>query len=225
MNDIERLQILQKHIGISYNQLAKELGLPGPQVFYDIKGGRCGISKKLAGLIQDKYLINSSWLLTGEGEMLTNQPNELHHQVQNAVPADKPEVAILTADIARTPELDVMEMKEEGLLKTQKPISVFPKYDLCYRTPTDHMTPYIMQGDQLALQLVPDDTPLQYGEVFAIDHKGLGLIIRQVYEKDEETLQLIPFNERYKEMFIKKADVYNYFRIVGVLRLFVSYVN
>lgn len=71
MNDNQRIDELKKHLKLSSNALAKALNLKSPQIFYDIKAGKCGISKDLATKIQDKYFnVNMSWLLTGEGEML-----------------------------------------------------------------------------------------------------------------------------------------------------------
>lgn len=49
------------------------IGLKSPQIFYEIKAGKCAISRELAHRIQCKFeKINTGWLLTGEGEMLRN---------------------------------------------------------------------------------------------------------------------------------------------------------
>lgn len=71
MTASERVFNLLKYTGLSARALAKKLELKGPQIFYDIKAGKCGISKDLADKIQEKFQnINKTWLLTGEGEML-----------------------------------------------------------------------------------------------------------------------------------------------------------
>lgn len=71
MTASERVFNLLKYTGLSARALANKLGLKGPQIFYDIKAGKCGISKDLADKIQEKFQnINKTWLLTGEGEML-----------------------------------------------------------------------------------------------------------------------------------------------------------
>lgn len=61
MNDFQRIENVLSHLKKSARALSIELGLKNPQVFYDIKAGKCGISKDL---------INAAWLLTGDGEML-----------------------------------------------------------------------------------------------------------------------------------------------------------
>lgn len=76
MDEKSRIQLLLKHLNLSANALSKELNLKNPQIFYDIKAGKCGISKDLSRRITDKYFnISQSWLLTGEGEMLCGDNN------------------------------------------------------------------------------------------------------------------------------------------------------
>ena len=71
MTDSERIKELLKYLNVSANKLSKELKLATPQVFYDIKAGRCGISKELARKINEKYInVNPVWLLTGAGRMI-----------------------------------------------------------------------------------------------------------------------------------------------------------
>lgn len=71
MTDIEIIAKVAEYTRLSFNKLAKEIGLTSPQTFYDIKAGKHGISKELAEKIHARYLnINEAWLLTGNGEML-----------------------------------------------------------------------------------------------------------------------------------------------------------
>ena len=71
MTDFERIKMVLEYLGISANRLSKEIKLSSPQIFYDIKAGRCGISKDLAKKIQEKFInIDAAWLLTGVGTMI-----------------------------------------------------------------------------------------------------------------------------------------------------------
>lgn len=71
MTDFEIITKVAKYTELSFNKLAKEIGLTSPQTFYDIKAGKHGISKELAEKIHARYLnISEAWLLTGNGEML-----------------------------------------------------------------------------------------------------------------------------------------------------------
>lgn len=71
MTEYQRIEKLLKHLDMSARALALALGLKNPQIFYDIKAQKCGISKELATKIQEHFLnISAAWLLTGEGEMI-----------------------------------------------------------------------------------------------------------------------------------------------------------
>lgn len=48
MTDNQRIEEIKKYANLSANALSKEIGLKNPQIFYDIKAGKCGISKDLA---------------------------------------------------------------------------------------------------------------------------------------------------------------------------------
>ena len=74
MTEYQRIEKLLKHLDMSARALAFALGLKTPQIFYDIKAKKCGISKELAAKIQENFLdISAAWLLTGEGEMLKSE--------------------------------------------------------------------------------------------------------------------------------------------------------
>lgn len=74
MAEYQRIEQLLKHLDMSARALALALGLKNPQIFYDIKARKCGISKELAAKIQEHFLdISAAWLLTGEGEMLKSE--------------------------------------------------------------------------------------------------------------------------------------------------------
>lgn len=70
--EYQRLEIVKKDLGLSFAKISIKLGLKTPQVFYDIKSEKCGISKDLAKKFQEIFFINAAWLLTGEGEMYVN---------------------------------------------------------------------------------------------------------------------------------------------------------
>lgn len=73
MTDYQRIEKLLKFLGMNARALSLALGLKSPQIFYDIKANKCGISKELAVKIQERFLnISAAWLLTGEGEMLNS---------------------------------------------------------------------------------------------------------------------------------------------------------
>lgn len=115
MTDIQILEELKKIAGLSFNSLAKELGLKSPQIFYDIKAGKCGISKDLANKIHEKFLnVNYSWLLTGEGEPTISEQNVnySYDSMTLAIQALNEQLKVKDAQIAKLHHL--LEMKLKG---------------------------------------------------------------------------------------------------------------
>ena len=70
-----RFEDIAKHYGLTIRGLSAKLQMKSPQGFYDMKSGKVqGISRKILDAIQFNLPeINVSWLLTGEGEMLSKK--------------------------------------------------------------------------------------------------------------------------------------------------------
>lgn len=70
--------MLLDHVGMSANRFAVHIGLKSPQVLYDIRRGRNGISKDLAEKISAKCVnVDIGWLVTGDGDMLKEDPTSV----------------------------------------------------------------------------------------------------------------------------------------------------
>lgn len=70
-----RFEEVAKHYGLSIKGLGEKLNFKSPQKFYDIKSGKTrGISRNLLDAVKENLPeINSTWLLTGEGDMLSKK--------------------------------------------------------------------------------------------------------------------------------------------------------
>ena len=67
----ERVEQLKKYLGLSYAEIAQELGKKSGQSFYDIMSGRHGISQDLATSIVERWPeISREWLLFGDGDIV-----------------------------------------------------------------------------------------------------------------------------------------------------------
>ena len=68
-----RFESIARHYGLTIRGLSAKLQMKSPQIFYDMKSGKVqGISRKILDSIQANLPeVNTSWLLTGEGEMLS----------------------------------------------------------------------------------------------------------------------------------------------------------
>lgn len=67
----KRVEQLRKYLGLSYTDIAMELGKKTGQSFYDIVSGRHGISLDLAVAISERWPeIRKEWLMFGDGSMV-----------------------------------------------------------------------------------------------------------------------------------------------------------
>lgn len=73
----QRIEAIINHYRfISIHAFARELGLNSAENLYQIKKGNNGISMELAKRLTEKYpQLNRTWILTGEGTMLPDQPD------------------------------------------------------------------------------------------------------------------------------------------------------
>ena len=78
MTDYQRIEFLLNTLNFrSVRAFAVALDV-NPQIFYDIKAGKCGISRELARVILEKYSsINPEWLLYNEGNPLKNNTSSI----------------------------------------------------------------------------------------------------------------------------------------------------
>ena len=85
MTDSEKIKQLIAHYGDSTMAFERRIGINTTQILYDIIKGKTGISKDLTKKITEKLTdINTTWLLTGEGEMLLNsKPNHEQEEINN----------------------------------------------------------------------------------------------------------------------------------------------
>lgn len=165
MSDSERIKNLIKYLGISANKLSKELNLATPQIFYDIKAGRCGISKELARKINEKFSnIDPVWLLTGIGSMVISSTEGGNEMKEGEASSRVPLVDI--AGIGKISAMDRLSHRAEEI-KLSFPDS--RQGDLAVRQYGDSMSPIIPAGSILLIRKVEQwQEYLGFGNDFVI---------------------------------------------------------
>lgn len=220
MADYQRIEQLLKHLNMSARALAIALGLKNPQIFYDIKAEKCGISKELATKIQEHFLnISAAWLLTGEGSMLKDEsPSTL-----SASPT--PKISYTTG----VPYYDVdfiggFDMVMNCQTITPEYLIDFKMYNeaTCWCNVTGHsMEPEINHGDIIALKKIDDFSFIPLGEVYAIvTTNGMRTIKRISRGSDNNHYTLVPTNNspEYAPQEIAKSMISHVFQVLGCMK-------
>lgn len=216
---------LLKELKMNPKQLSDSLGKERPQWAYDIlnENKNVGISKNAAKLICSKYpQINESWLLTGEGSMLTS-----YHQ-------DQENIIEITADDIRedifigTPVYDIdgtcgtderdMQFANDSIIGSVN-LPGISKSAKIITANGDSMEPVVHDGSRVVLREIFGWDDIFYGQIYLILMEEYRMIkyIRR-YEKDEENYIILRSeNPKYDDMKIHKDKIKKLFIVENIL--------
>lgn len=209
-----RLEEVKDFLKRSYNAISKELGLKTPQVFYDIKAGKSSISYELARGLQDKFLISSSWLLTGEGEMLLEEKEDK----PKLIPSNPQEgIPLIPASAMAGALLGFQEIDHSEL--TFYTIPSFRGAEYLISISGDSMIPNYRSGDLVACRNVPlNNIFFQWGKTYVLDTEQGALIKRVEHAEEEDSVLLVSENPKYKPFSIPISEIYHVAMIIGLIR-------
>ena len=211
-DQFSRLEQAREHIGKSYNAISKELNLKTPQVFYDIKAGKSSVSYELARVIQDKFLISSAWLLTGEGEMLRGNEAE-GVVVAGRKSEDEVSLVPLLPIAAQGGSLNdfVVSVKENDCEWVVSPIR---GADFAMPVAGDSMAPEYPAGSQIFIKKINERAFIDWGKVYVLDTCN-GSVIKRVFPSDNaEKVKCVSINPEYPPFEVSYEDIYGMYRVL-----------
>lgn len=151
--------------------------------------------------------LNTTWLLTGEGEMLKRCSTPVHKNTRPRIPYDAA-AGTLT---------DTVEGITEYQCEEVPVISVFPKYDFTIRVVGRSMEPEYFAGDEVACLKVNEKRFLQWGRVHVLDTTQ-GVVIKRIYDNGDSVI-CRSYNPEFPDFIVPKEDIRSYNLVVGSLRL------
>lgn len=154
--------------------------------------------------------LNTSWLLTGEGEMLNSSCDVVSQKSSNTRPR-------IPYDAAAGTLTETVEGVAEYQCEQVPIISVFPKYDFTIRIFGRSMEPEYFAGDEVACLRVNEKRFLQWGRVHVLDTTQ-GVIIKRIYDNGD-CIVCKSFNPEFPDFSIPKEDIRSYNLVVGSIRL------
>ncbi len=157
----------------------------------------------------------NSNVATGQGQININGQQQPEDQQEEDM------VPVIPTNLYKEADVNIMEYMEDERndFATTPAVQQFPKTDLFYTVQTMAMYPHLHQGDILALKAVKKSTPIVNGELYAVDTIDLGILVRFIYDRgDRIELRGSEKTDRFETFFLKKEDIFNYFRVVGLVR-------
>lgn len=215
-----------------------------PQIFYDIKAGKCGISRDLSRVILEKHSsINPEWLLYGEGEMLKTSPtisgditvngNGNSHIGHGAIHCEgcgreldtrsnELVYPIVPTEVIKAPDVNIAEWLEENLDQCKKIDlhKLIGKISHVQPMTSRAMEPRIPEGALLFMREVNSwDEALLDGSVYGVDVNKPHMIVRKVYDEGE-FIRCEPVNPEFGAVRVPKSKVMNLYKIRVGLKVF-----
>ena len=171
-------------------------------------------SDKISSIIKEYPLLNLSWLLTGEGEMLRTATDDSAADKQKALPLIPFEALA-----------GYLSTDNEGVMVEDCEHYVIPEFDrrgaeFIIRVSGSSMYPKYSNGDLLGCKKVNDVLFFQWGKIYVLD-TSQGALVKRVYEhENDDFVMLVSDNKTvYPPFPIPKSDIRSLSIVVGVIRL------
>jgi phage repressor protein C with HTH and peptisase S24 domain len=154
--------------------------------------------------------LSQSWLLTGEGEMITTD-KEARNEDKNTV-ITRPRLPVTVA-------AGMLSEYIGGIMAHQceqmPVISNFPSYDFTMFVKGDSMEPKYEGGDEIACRKV--DKVIEWGKAYVVDTND-GAFLKRIYDNGD-SIKCVSYNSEYPDFNVEKMDIHGIYRVVGLLRL------
>ena len=226
-NFIERLQYYMKSKGINDNQMTVSAGLSVGLI------GKAKSSKGMNSSNIEKILlaypdINSDWLLTGRGNMLSSD-NSDHAVRQTPEPAakrvmddGKEGIPLIPLDaVAGFPATDSSYAYMENCDRYIIPEFQDKGADFIIRVSGDSMIPLYYNGDLIACHKIHDIRFFQWGTVYVLE-TSQGILVKRIMESTDHDDCILCASENdtvHRPFLLPKDDIRSMSTIVGLIRI------
>ena len=171
-------------------------------------------SDKISSIIKEYPLLNLSWLLTGEGEMLRTATDDSAADKQKALPLIPFEALA-----------GYLSTDNEGVMVEDCERYVIPEFDrrgaeFIIRVSGSSMYPKYSNGDLLGCKKIEDILFFQWGKIYVLD-TSQGALVKRVYEHENKDFVMLVSDNKdvYPPFPIPKSDIRSLSIVVGVIRL------
>lgn len=211
--------------GMKQCDIAKVLDITQAAVSAQLNGRPFGINA--AKKWSKAFGFSIDWLITGEGSMFTKRkPQNILKSDEYEIMGPKhhytDELPVIPAWLFRAQNLDVYKtVMEDENVETLPAIPHLEKHDLFARCPGDAMSPKICKGYLMALTRLDKNQAITNGEIYVVDTNTHGVIVRRIIDNYDGVWTCAPCDtDHFKSFDIRRDDVMNVFKVVGVLYKF-----
>ena len=187
----DRLRLIMKNNKLSQSQFAHRIGIHQPSMSAILQGKRpCG-DIIVAKIITAFPNISREWLMTGEGEMITDADDMVQADVVPLLP--------MSAYAGSFSELIEQGATEADCEKIVSPVK---GCDLAISISGDSMEPDYPSGCLVFIRRINPDLFIPWGNVFVLDTDN-GAYIKKVFPgSDQSTIVAKSINPKYPDFII-----------------------
>lgn len=210
------IELIAEKENMTISQLAQTLGKPANSL-YDIQKGKIkGISEKLADLLLQKFpYYNKTWLMTGEGDMLSStssaqpQPSVKNERVADDEVYKVPLVPI-SALGGSLNDFNLAVKRDD----CETVISPIKDIDMAIKISGDSMEPEYPSGSQVLIKKVNERAFLEWGRVYVLNTCNGIVIKRLMPTNDPNTVLCESINPKYPPFEVNLENVNGVYRVM-----------
>lgn len=210
---LERIKEYIDNKGISIAGFEKSIGMSNASFGKSLKTGGAIGTDKLENILTTYPDINPTWLLTGKGSMLKQEPTALPVADSSiGVPLVSMEAAagFGTADFT---------IKDEDI-QNRYLVPDFNGIDFMIRVKGSSMYPKYSSGDVIACRVLRDSKFIQWNKCYVVATREQGLLVKRLKKGTvENSLLAISDNKEYEPFEIPTAEITGIALVIGVIRL------
>ena len=201
--------------GITQVEIANKLKVSSAYI-NSLFTGKRDFGKKQAELWSNQFGLSSSWLLTGEGEMLKNG-KELIAGASDMLERDIRMIPLLPISAQGGSLNDfVISVKESDCEYIISPIK---GVDYAMSVSGDSMAPEYPPGSQILIKRINEKAFIDWGRVYVLDTCN-GTVIKKLYPSEKpDTVVCKSINPAYPPFEVFFSDIYGIYRVLMCMAL------
>ena len=217
MDDINKrlVSVLNYFFDGNVSEMARKTNVPQP-ILNNIVANRLSkpSTENLSRIANSIELLNTGWLLTGEGEMLRTATDDSAADKQKALPLIPFEALA-----------GYLSTDNEGVRLEDCERYVIPEFDrrgaeFIIRVSGSSMYPKYSNGDLLGCKKIENILFFQWGKIYVLD-TSQGALVKRVYEHENKDFVMLVSDNKdvYPPFPIPKSDIRSLSIVVGGVRL------
>ena len=217
MDDINKrlVSVLNYFFDGNVSEMARKTNVPQPTL-NNIVANRLSkpSTENLSRIANSIELLNTGWLLTGEGEMLRTATDDSAADKQKALPLIPFEALA-----------GYLSTDNEGVSLEDCERYVIPEFDrrgaeFIIRVSGSSMYPKYSNGDLLGCKKIENILFFQWGKIYVLD-TSQGALVKRVYEHENKDFVMLVSDNKdvYPPFPIPKSDIRSLSIVVGGVRL------